>query len=123
MLDVGLKALRGGLASSVVEDEKGGIEMADSSTESMPVLMLTLGKFPLERIGRSRRFFLTFWRNCWSSARSLLISSNRGSFSKFGAFRVGPKGPIDSVSEESESESWRVSSKSGVMLSRVSLST
>jgi len=116
MLDVGLKALNGGLSSllgEIVEDAKGDLEMADSMTVSMSEFRSTFGRFPLERMGRSRRFFFTLWRSCCSSARSLVISSGRGSLSCRGSFRFAPRRPMDSESDESESESWRVSSKSG----------
>ena len=105
MAEVGLVAL---LGSSACEDAKG---------ESSAKRKLTLGRLLLERMGRSLRFFLTFFLNWWSSARSLERSSGRRSSLDEGTLR--PAALATSESEVSESVNWRVSSKAAGSFSKM----
>lgn len=109
--DMGLVALFG---SSTCEDAKGDLGITESRTSSNP--KLTLGRLLLERMGRSLRFFLTFFLSWWSSARSLERSSGRRSSLDEGTLREAA--PASSESEVSESVNCRVSSKVDGSLSK-----
>lgn len=79
-------------------------ELDKEDVESAPEL--SLDKFPLERMGRRRKFVFTLLRSCCRAARSLEISSSNRSSSEDATWRVGPMLPIgDDGPEESESES------------------
>jgi len=111
MADVGLVALFG---SSTCEGAKGDLGITESRTS--PNAKLTFGRLLLERMGRSLRFFLTFFLSWCSSARSLERSSGRRSSLDDGTLR--PAAPATSESEVSESVNCRVSSKAEGSLSK-----
>ena len=77
----------------------------------MTASMSTFGRSLLERIGRSRRFVFTLLRSSCKASISLVMSSGRVSSSEESNLRLGLELFVgDEHVEESESESWRVSS-------------